>query len=948
MYIEKRFTLYDLLVTIVCLIGFYFSLQLFNGVLNQSLDKINETPIGTITFKYKSAQRKLIDRVLWDRVKQNSPVYNGDIIRTAELSEATVTFIDGNVIDLYEQTLAQVFLDLELGAAIDFSGGGVSLNTSASTTGMTLTSGSANIQVAAGGVMNAASPLGEGDTVSNQLSLQMTSGQAQLLSGEGGQAVSLSEGSGLIFDEATNSFIPPSIKVVSPAATNIKYLTQTQSVTIPFSWEKENIDSTEFIILETAQDKNFETLVDQISFTNVSSISLDLTEGTWYWRVYTQSLSSITTGRIQVSSATVPANNVPANGTEYTYRTKAPQVRFMWADDEYARAWLFEVADNEQMANPLISQNTTQPSSIVNTLVNGRYYWSVTPLYPVSFLGQDSFATASSPVSYFDITEQGELSQAELVLPLDGGFIDASNPTAGYHFTWKYDYEATDYSIVISQNENLSNPVVQETVNENYYVLYPDVATLSEGTWYWAVTKNDSDGFTSPQSEIRSVFSVEGRVEQRTLFPPDDYIVAENLVVDTSFTWKTNLPFNMKFQITQDESFETLYTERIVNTTSLSGLNLPTGTWYWRIVADTSGSNSNIEYETDAKTLLVEPYLEKVVVSDLSVDTNVVVRPSIAMEFSWEESEEADYYQVQLFMTDDRSNPVYENLIVEDTSISIDMDDFEEGEYVLALRAMAIETDTSSRQTGLLSEQTFDMKKLAPINLISPRENFTMDGVDALLNPPQLEWSSVEAPTNSRLILSNSNYGLSLQSRLAGVEMRESDMYISLDTPEEVYQLPSLPSGIWYWTVIAETEEGFDISPIEPARFVVRPIEPFEVPSGLAPRSPLTINMSYLRSQRYVDILWNEVTEADGYIFAIVNSEDTIVFEETIDDATTYRFVDFASLGRGTYTWTLEAIQRLPNGAIVRRGKKEEREFVIDLPIVNAPREQTTGELYGL
>ncbi len=945
MQIEKKFTKYDFLVTVLCLVGFYFSLQLFNGVLNQSLDKLNEAPIGTITFKYKSAQRKLIDRVLWDRVKQNSPVYNGDIIRTAELSEATVTFVDGNVIDLYEQTLAQVFLDLEDGAAIDFSGGGVSIDTSSSAAGLTLTSGSANVQVAAGAVLNAASPLGVGDTISNQLSLQMTQGQAELLGADGSQSVSLSEGNGLIFDEATNAFIPPSIRVTSPAP-NTKYLTQTETVSIPFTWEKENIASNEYIILETSQQKDFDTIVEQISFTNVNNISLDLDEGTWYWRVYTQSLSSSVGGKVQVYASPVPTNNVPAAGTEYTYRTKSPQVRFMWTDDEYARNWLFEIADNEQMTNPVMSQNTSQPSIIVNTLTDGRYYWRVTPTYSASFLGQGSFVMPQSQVSYFDVTEQGELTQAELILPLEGGFIDANSAEAGHHFTWKYDYEAIDYTIVISENENLSSPIVEQTVNDNFFVLYPDVATLTEGTWYWAVTKIDSEGEMSPQSDVRSVFSVLGRVEQRTLFPPDNYIVAENLVVDTSFTWKTNLPFNMKFQIAQDDDFENMHTERIVSSTSVSGLNLPTGTWYWRIVAD--AADSNIEYITDAKTLTVEPYLEKVVVSDLSVDTNVVVRPEVPMEFTWEASEEADYYQVQLFLANNRDNPVYEDLLVEETSISIDMDGFEEGEYVLALRAMAIETDSSSRQTGLLSEQTFDMKQLKPIELLTPINGAIIEGIDALLDPSTLEWSSVEVPSQSRLILTNHNYGLELQSRLAGVTFDEEDAYVYEIEPSEVYQLPSLPAGVWYWTVIAETEEGFDISPIQPSRFIVQDIEPFEVPTNVLPRTPLVIDMNYLRAQRYVDFSWDLVDEADGYIVSITDSNGSTVFEEIINDNTTYRFESFASLGRGNYYWTIEAIQRLPNAAIVRRGKKEEREFIIDLPVANAPVEQTTGELYGL
>ncbi len=945
MELEKRFTIGDSFVTILCLLGFLYSISLFNGVLNQSLDKINETPIGTITFKYKSAQRKLIDRVLWDRVKQNSPVYNGDIIRTAELSEATVTFIDGNVIDLYEQTLAQVFLDIDEGAAIDFSGGGVSLNTSASSTGMLLTSGSASVQVGAGAILNAASPVQEGSTTSSALSLQMTSGQAQLLSAENGESVSLTEGSDLVFDSETQSFIPPAIRVVSPAA-NTKYLTQSDTINIPFSWEKDNIAQGEYIILETSQQRDFSTIVEQISFTNVDNISLSMSEGTWYWRVYTESLSATVGGKIQVLSTEVPTNNVPSQGATYNYRTKAPQVRFMWNDDEYARSWQFEIADNEQMANPIISQITSQPSSIINTLTAGRYYWRVTPTYSTSFLGKDSFVSTSSTVSSFDIVQQGELTQAELVLPLNGGFIDATDSAGGHHFTWKYDYEAFEYEIVISKNENLSSPIVQQNVKENFFVLYPTVADLNIGEWYWAVTKIDSEGNKASQSEVRSLFAVEGRIEQRTLFPPDGYTVAENLIIDTSFSWKTNLPFSMMFQIASDRNFSNLLTEKEVTSSSISGLTIPVGTWYWRIVANSE--ETGIAYETEPKVFSVSNYLEKVFVTDVSTDVPVVVRPSVPMEFTWDEVESADYYQVRLFNTDDRETPVYENLVVEGTNINIDMEGFEEGEYALTLRAMASESDLSSRQTGLLSEQIFEMEKLVPITLLGPDNGQVFDGVEVLQSPPTVQWSSVEAPHISRLIVSSSNFGLSFASRSSGRRPLPQNIYIDIENPEESVQLPPLPGGTWYWTVIAETEEGIDISPLEPSRFIVNEIEPFEAPTVINPPSTLLLNMNYLRSQRYVDFTWDTIDDATEYVLRISDSNDKVVFEHIINSGNTYRLENLTMLYSGTFYWSLEARQAINGNVIVRRGKREERELQVDIPSLKAPTEQTTGELYGL
>ncbi len=91
----------DILFVVVCLSCATYSFYTFWQSLNKSLIK-NEKPIATITFKYKTAQRKFADDLIWDRLQQSSPVYEGDTIRTAPLSEATIHFADGNIMNLQE------------------------------------------------------------------------------------------------------------------------------------------------------------------------------------------------------------------------------------------------------------------------------------------------------------------------------------------------------------------------------------------------------------------------------------------------------------------------------------------------------------------------------------------------------------------------------------------------------------------------------------------------------------------------------------------------------------------------------------------------------------------------------------------------------------------------------------------------------------------------------
>jgi len=103
----------DIVVIIICLLGTAVSILLFMVDLNQTFSRMGEKPVGIITYKYNAAQRRFSDRVLWGRLRRGSPVYNGDFIHTAQLSQASVIFTGGAVVDLMENTLIQIFSDDE-------------------------------------------------------------------------------------------------------------------------------------------------------------------------------------------------------------------------------------------------------------------------------------------------------------------------------------------------------------------------------------------------------------------------------------------------------------------------------------------------------------------------------------------------------------------------------------------------------------------------------------------------------------------------------------------------------------------------------------------------------------------------------------------------------------------------------------------------------------------
>jgi len=106
---KKHLRLADIIIVILCLSITVCSVNMFRNDLYQTIRLQNVQPVGTITIKNNIVQRRIADRVLWDRLRVTSPVYLGDIIRVAELSEATLN-IEDQQLDIGENTLIRIQL----------------------------------------------------------------------------------------------------------------------------------------------------------------------------------------------------------------------------------------------------------------------------------------------------------------------------------------------------------------------------------------------------------------------------------------------------------------------------------------------------------------------------------------------------------------------------------------------------------------------------------------------------------------------------------------------------------------------------------------------------------------------------------------------------------------------------------------------------------------------
>lgn len=927
-----KFRLAEFLFVLICLSGSTLSVWKFWGDLNQSLFKQNEKPIATISFKYKTAQRRFIDDVIWDRLRQESPVYEGDTIRTAPLSEATIYFSDGNIMDLHENTMARIFLREE-GAEIDFETGQISVQ--ANNSNVKIKSGSSVVDVNQGGQV-AASQIYTENTQQQAFQVQVSKGNASLVSSAG--EVALTEGGTASLDE-TGAIKKTYLTVASPV-NDARYLNlKNEDFIVTFFWRTE----LEKVMLELFDSKDMASATETFYYSGTNVASIKMPAGVHWWKMSVDTPDGETefyTGKVTIIQSGAPNLIAPAAEYEARYRTKAPSTRFIWTESERATSYQFEVSKNADMSDPIITQRSSQTSSIVSSLDAGTYYWRVIPYFVMNGIG----LSAPSQISSFRITKSGALSQPNLQLPLQNSLVSTKVPLENgevsyksIHFSWKDNPEAVKYKIRVwpeGSNANGTAGFTSES-SSNYFEIDTSRNVVENGKWFWQVTTYDVEGNYSV-SDTREFFAMDSDVEQRTIFPPDNYLIAESRVVDTRFIWKTNLPFDSEFQISRDSRFRTsdiVYTEK-TSATSVTGRQLPVGNYYWRIVTDVGGT----KIQTAAKRVSIAPPLAAPVLKGPTNGSRAILLPETPLEFSWNKVSDADYYQIKIFAPENPDAILYDRNFIEskDGKIvidEVDMQDFEERGYSWTVQAFREETISSSRQSGYLTSGNFVLKKLTPIKLEYPATGQHFDGIEMVKNPDVLKWNSVYEGEPVEVVLYKNGVA---KRNLVGTYSRRG---LSM-------KMPVLYEGAYYWTVKGTAEGDLDISSQETRMFTVGAIPKLSAATNLNPNNQV-FNTDYFRSNRTINLKWNSVKEASRYSVKVYDSKGKIVTgQEYVVRGTSLVIEDLTAFQKGAYTWTVEA-QSEYNGALFQNGEIAKGGFEIDLPVLNKLKVNNGGKLYG-
>ncbi|MDR1248239.1 MAG: FecR family protein [Treponema sp.] len=596
----------DGIVVVLCLGGAFFCLRSFWADFNQTLSQQNAAPLGTISWKYKAAQRRFTDRALWDRLQRESPIYNGDYVRTAELSEATVTFTGGIVIDLAENSLIQIFRENAV-SRLDLTQGGVSVDTAVSwgSEPLILNAGDRTISAGEGAVFDTRI-----DNDGN-FSLRLAEGSAEF--SQKGETRELTAGQALIQDPQGRALEIPQTVMLSPKPV-ARLLHSADSLAVGFYWNAQNYGEGDRTRIEIALDRSFRRILHVLDRGRQTDVSVDLANGVYFWRAYPAKDAADTadadagadlaaraalasTGKLTILSLPVPRTLSPEEGRVYRYRSKTPSILFEWTASPEVSFYMLEAADNPGMAKPALQTLARGGSGSALSLAysglgEGNWFWRVSPVFTDEYQG----TVAPSAAASFVIAKSGTLEAPVLLTPLPEAILNAAAADRqDIYFSWQNEAEADSYTLLIAASADLRNPLVERQTRDNHAVYGASESLLGEGRYYWGVRQTDSEGTVSAASPSRAFAAVSGDLVLRPLFPPDNYTVNKADLPGIRFAWRTNLPGPLYFQVSASADFSAPAINEIAAAGEFTGGALDDGTWHWRVVSQSGGARAQTQ-----------------------------------------------------------------------------------------------------------------------------------------------------------------------------------------------------------------------------------------------------------------------------------------------------------------------------------------------------------------
>ncbi len=937
-----RFSRSDACFTAIILALVAFLSYLFVRDINLVVGRGGAEELGTIVLRKRTVTRRQASSYRWERLRHDSPVYRGDTIRTADLSEAQIVLGKELKLDVFENSLLTVSIADGV-EEIVFQSGSMSLSgaggpsgegTSGAATGAgrrIIRSGDSVIECEPGAALSVSRR-------DDRVSVDVSSGSATFTDSSGARTT-VSENAELVLDAtAGTAAVVERLIVPTEPAQNERLVWQgVGKAPVPFvvSLTREAERDRE-VVVELSRDAAFSSVAARVSapirrgLREADRVSVALDDGVWYWRAVGDGDES-PVRRFSVTADRPVEPALPAPAQSFAFRVRKPAIRFSWDGASASSATYLELSRTDDFSDVALRKGTELSSLTLDSLDEGTWYWRVVPSYRQRVVGLVRPSAARS----FSIARTEAMAPLAPIAPVDGAIQTlAEVGEAGVSFSWKPDRDAVAYELrLLSSPDSQSTPLYARRLERPWgTVSVADAAALaSAGTYYWTAIWLDREGNASPAFAPRPLNLVDGRFALAASFPPDGYAVADSLLTGFRFLWKGTFADRTVFELARDANFTDIVASIPSSTFSAQGQAWKPGAYYWRVRMTKEDGSTLLE--TPAREIRVVPPLDAPRMADPAPGSTVTIRAGDSRPFRWDGVAGADYYHVSITPDENGDpDPVFDIPAATGTAESVPLGKFPDGRYRVVTQAFGLDSPSSTRVIGYREESAFTLKKVRPVSLVSPAKGTRIAGLDARKKGVTLRWRIGDAPEK-----------LTVRLRRNGAPW---PVPLAWRSGVSSVTLPSLPEGTYSWDVRASSGE-FDLSSGSPQTFVVLSVPKLPAPKDATPGDKAIVGPDELKA-RELRFAWSAVPGATHYTFRVRAAKTgAVVF--TADDlvATEAVLTDFSILDRGSFVWEVSAKHVDEEGIADQDGVPLVRGFTIDLPAIRAPAQRKDVEYYG-
>jgi len=943
-----RSKLVSLLFVVVCTTVCASCLYLFWRDLNAFTVRSDKDEIATITFKHNIAQRKFNDRLVWERLQQESPLYDADTIRTADNSQARIKFSGGLEIEVADNSMLQIFRGEDGTFNISINGGNVTVDTT-------------NVETSEAedfsGRQKDAPAVKVTMENGSQFNLNKGSRVQALASDEGENVFVMQEGNATVKDENGNVSevnSGESVKVektgtmsrgkitVTSVSRDLKVLNVDDSAKdIVLEWNaSEELKDSE-VVVEVSKDKNFSSIEKTYSRKGSSSVTIEQPQGEVYWRVYTpEDKSTSVDGKINSSMVSKPALISPVDKAGIKFRKDKPKVSFAWDGNNFADFYKIQVFLTENYDKPVYEKEVK--GNKLNVVFNkaGSYCWKITPHYAVNDIG---FA-GESEMRWFDIIQLKTDDKPGLSLPADGSKYTLSTKDVPFTFTWKSYAEDASFDIVVSDSPDFEKTVYTANTSNQRVVKDFNINTLPEGTYYWKVIRSspeDENGVS--ESDVRKIEIaryVPGEI--KLVFPNPGYMAEKEKFAGEEFSWKMAEEFKSEeyktvLQISRTKDFSKIIAEINETESHVKSPDLNAGTYYWRVKAVNDSTGETAATSKFRSFEILSPLASPVIDASVSAKEQILL-PNSTVNISWSSASGCDYYSYKLI---DSEGKIVSSGTSATTNHFFEIPEISDGEkkiFRVSVQSVCEESGNAPFRISEPGTAEFTVRRAVPVRLVTPKNNARMDGLTALRSPVVLEFAKGDDYTSSTLVLKKilSN----------GTEKTVS----TINNPKFKTTFKRLSSGNYEWTVIASDKNGNDLSSPEKGTFTVSPVPELEKPVLVNPQNKYVITSAYLKENRSITFDWNDVPDATDYKFVLyIKNEDGTLkkLHEEVVKKSELKYTDLKKLDIKDFIWRVTAYTHAKDGFEERKSSTSSSSFKISFQLPQKIKTIDPGTQYA-